>query len=294
MKNCKDCFGKTTFARAFSLCCTFEKVEIMSHLNISQYLNHLRWVLLGLILLSWIFSVAATAACTFLKVELFGSEIGVGFNAYDDPNEGCTTFGASENRNGPAYTFAVFNCLLTTLGVVGIFLMQFLLTRGRKRTWLALRIVMYMSMWCCMFTFYIQESETCDYYDCSLGGAGITQVFNVLMLIAISVMLFLTPFGEDNGMNANQKTQASEEHDENVSATEFEKETHLPDGSIQREIETTNPDGSKTITTTTEKPSSEDKGDFMIASDEYSSSNGDEDSSSSDNEEPSPGRSAKF
>jgi hypothetical protein len=220
MKNCKDCFGKTLFARAFSLCCTFEKVEIVSHLNLSQYLNHLRWVLLGLVLLSWIFSVAATAACTFLKVELFGSEIGVGFNAYDDPNEGCTTFGASENRNGPAYTFAVFNCLLTTLGVVGIFLMQFLLTRGRKRTWLALRIVMYMSMWCCMFTFYIQESETCDYYDCSLGGAGITQVFNVLMLIAISVMLFLTQFGEDNAMNASQKTQALEDDDQNFSTTE--------------------------------------------------------------------------
>jgi hypothetical protein len=64
MKNCKDCFGKTTFARAFSLCCTFEKVEIMSHLNISQYLNHLRWVLLGLILLSWIFSVAALHLAT--------------------------------------------------------------------------------------------------------------------------------------------------------------------------------------------------------------------------------------
>jgi hypothetical protein len=70
----------------------------------------------------------------------------------------------------------------------------------------------------------------------------------------------------------------------NIEATtsqpQLEKETHLPDGSIQREVETTNPDGSKTITTTMEKPSSEDKEDFMIASDE--------DSLSSDVEEPSP------
>jgi hypothetical protein len=141
-----------------------------------------------------------------------------------------------------------------------------------------------------MFTFYIQESETCDYYDCSLGGAGITQVFNVLMLIAISVMLFLTQFGEDNAMNASQKTQALEDDDQNFSTTEnieaptslpqFEKGTHLPDGSIQREIETTNPDGSKTITTTTEQPSSEDKDDFISGSDE--------DSLGSDDEEPSP------
>jgi hypothetical protein len=277
----------------------------MSHLNISQYLNHLRWALLGLIIFSWIFSVAATAACTFLKIELFGTEVGVGFNAFKEPNEGCTTIDAAEDRNGPAFTFAVFNCLLTTLGVLGIFLMQFLLTRGRKRTWVALRIVMYTSLWCCLFTFYIQESETCDFYDCSLGGAGIAQVFNVLMLIAISVMLFLTPFGEDNAMNANQKTQA---FDGNASATEnieahpeLEKETHLPDGSIQREIETTNPDGSKTITTTLEKPSSGDKADFVIASnedsssidDESSASNDDEDSSSSDNEDTSSRRRAK-
>jgi hypothetical protein len=61
---------------------------------------------------------------------------------------------------------------------------------------------------------------------------------------------------------------------------QFEKETHLPDGSIQREIETTNPDGSKTITTTIEQPSSEDKDDFISGSDE--------DSLGSDDEEPSP------
>jgi hypothetical protein len=261
-----------------------------------DYLNHLiRWALLGLILLSWIFSVAATAACTFLKVELFGSEVGVGFNAYDDPNEGCTTFDASENRNGPAFTFAVFNCLLTTLGVVGIFLMQFLLTRGRKRVWRALSITMYVSMWCCMFTFYIQESETCDFYDCSLGGAGIAQVFNVLMLIAISVMIFLTPFGEDNAMKASRRTQALEDDDQNFSTSEniegstsqpqFEKETHLPDGSIQREIETTNPDGSKTVTTTIEKPSSEDTEDFVIASDEDSLGSDDEEPSSESSDE---------
>jgi hypothetical protein len=260
---------------------------------------------LGLILLSWIFSVAATAACTFLKV---GSDGGMGLNAYDHPNEGCTFIDDAEFRNNPAFTFAVFNCLLTSLGVVGIFLMQFVLTRGRKRTWVALRIAMYVSMWCCMFTFYMLESELCDYVDCSLGGAGIAQVFNVLMLIAISGMLFLTPFDENNAMNANQKNQASEEDDGNASHTEnieappeFERETHLPDGSIQREIETTNPDGSKTITTTIEKPYSEDREEFMIASDkdsssiddEYSSSSDDADSSSSDNEEPSSRRSAK-
>lgn len=230
-----------------------------------------RWILCLLLLLSWIFSVAATAACTFLTVELFGTEVDVGFNSFENPDGGCTVFDSKESRNGPAFTFAVFNCLLTTMGVVGMFLMQLILTRGRKRTWTALRIVMYTSMWCCLFTFYIQESESCDIYDCSLGPAGVAQVFNVLFLIAISVMLFLTPFGEDNVLKAIARRQALEDDDQHFERQKkFETETHLPDGSIQREVETTNPDGSKTITTTIEEAPSEDKDDFVIASDEES------------------------
>jgi hypothetical protein len=259
---------------------------------------------LGFIPVSWSLSVAATTACTFFKAEVDdGYHVHFGFLAYKDPDEGCTFIDDAEFRSDLAFGFAVFNCLLTTLGVVGIFLMQFILTRGRKRTWTALRISIYVSLWCCMFTFYIkQESEVCDYFDCSLRGSGIAQVFNVLFLIAISGMLFLTPFGEDNAMNANQRTQGLEHDDQNVSITEnfeaptsrpgFEKETRFPDGSIKREIETTNPDGSKTITITTtttiKKPTLEDKEAFMIASDEDSSSRDDEDSSSSDDEEPSP------
>eukprot|EP00980_Cylindrotheca_fusiformis_P012219 scaffold2973_cov67-Cylindrotheca_fusiformis.AAC.6 len=204
-----------------------------------------RWVLVGLISLSWIFSVAATAACTFLTVVAYGKEIHIGFNSFEDGDGGCTTFGSSINRNSPAFTFAVFNCLLTTAGVAGIFLLQFVLTKGRKRTWTAMRVVMYTSLWCCLFSFYIQEGEVCDAFDCSLGGAGVTQVFNVLFLIVIAFLLFLIPFGEDNFLNTNRQNQALEEDDRNLNEGEnkkFETETHMPDGSIQREEETTNPE----------------------------------------------------
>eukprot|EP00980_Cylindrotheca_fusiformis_P014081 scaffold3682_cov70-Cylindrotheca_fusiformis.AAC.3 len=234
-----------------------------------------RWVLVGLISLSWIFSVAATAACTFLNVDVYGREMHLGFNSFAEEDGGCTTFGSSINRNSPAFTFAVFNCLLTTAGVAGIFLLQFVLTKGRKRTWTAMRIVMYTSLWCCLFSFYIQEGAVCDTFDCSLGGAGVTQIFNVLFLIVIAFLLFLIPFGEDNFLNTNRQNQALEEDDRNLNEGEnkrFETETHLPDGSIQRDVETTNPDGTKTVTTTIEKPSEQqsENSDFAIASDDES------------------------
>eukprot|EP00980_Cylindrotheca_fusiformis_P012217 scaffold2973_cov67-Cylindrotheca_fusiformis.AAC.4 len=227
-----------------------------------KFHDKVRWALVGLISVSWIFSVAATASCTFLKVNAhLAEDLHVGFNSYEFRDSGCISFDRLISSTGASFTFAVFNCLLTTAGVAGIFLMQFVLTKGRKRTWMALRIII---------------QEVCGgSYDCSLGGAGVTQVFNVLFLIGIVVLLFLIPFGEDNFLNTNRQNQALEEEDRNLNEGEnkkFETETHLPDGSIQREVETTNPDGSKTVTTTIEKAPSEqnDDDDFVMASDDDS------------------------
>lgn len=122
-----------------------------------------------------------------------------------------------------------------------------------------------------MFTFYIQETDTCDVFECSMGGAGVTQAFNVIWLVVACVLLFVTPHGDDTGIHTAQKQQALEDDDLNLEENHSSKavdmtgvvglqggqketETHLPDGSVQREVETTNPDGSKTLTTTIEYP----------------------------------------
>eukprot|EP00980_Cylindrotheca_fusiformis_P026418 scaffold16125_cov52-Cylindrotheca_fusiformis.AAC.2 len=217
----------------------------------------LRWVLVGLISLSWIFSVAATASCSFLNIDVpFVGEMHFGFNSVEEDGEGgCTSFDSTRERNGAAYTFAVFNCLLTTAGVVGILLLQFfVLAKGRKRTWMALRIGMYISLWCCLFSFYIRQAPICDVLDCSLGGAGVTQVFNVLFLIVIVVLLFLIPVGEDVNTNRRQNQQASleQEEDRNLNGEGenemVETETHhLPDASIEHEVETTNPEADQDV-----------------------------------------------
>lgn len=227
--------------------------------------------MLGLITLSWIFSVATTSACTFMKINIRGQDAWVGLNAYEHPTDGCTRFTSIRNRNNPAFTFAVSNCVLTSLGLIGMVLMQVVLTAGRQHTWLCLRIVMYISLWCCMFTFYIQETDTCDVYECSLGGAGVAQAFNVIWLGVACVLMFVTPHGDDTGIKTAQKRQILDDEDLNleqnhraktvdmtgaVSRTKGEPqtETHLPDGSVERQVESTNPDGSKTMTTTIVHP----------------------------------------
>jgi hypothetical protein len=262
----------------------------------------LRWVLLGLICLSWIFSVAAAAACTFISISADGLDLGIGFKCIDlGPLEDVISEAelAVYQSYGPtSYTFAVFNCLFTTSGVVMVILMITALNRGRKRTWLALRLFMYFSMWCAIFTFYFrQEIPLCelDGISCGLGGAGVAQVFNVLILIAICVLLMLTEYSEEKqvGGHRGQKldgneplSKSADEEDGREQPQKFETEVHMPDGTIQREVETVNPDGSKTVTKTIEQPDDDD--DFINASEDESEddteADGDDGSSEDDTE----------
>lgn len=202
-------------------------------------------MLLGLAPLSWIFSVSVTAAPTFAKAKVSAADYG-GPDIVVSQN-----FGLIEN--GTAHAFGAFNCFLTTLGIVGILLMhfQFKIKGWQFDSSLALQIIMYISLWCALFTFYVQETPVpCgyDFVDCGLGPAGGAQVFNVLMLIGINVLLFLTSSGTTESEAPETDVEAQ------TPAQKFETETHLPDGTIEREVEITNQDGSKTITKTIEKP----------------------------------------
>lgn len=202
----------------------------MYYWNLSHIKFILRWVPLGLIPLSWVLSLVATASCSFISVDTgFTRDLHFGFNNVDS-NDGCESFNLGPDQDHPhaaAFTFAVANCLLTTVGVVGIVLMHFVLKCGRERTWLALRIGMYVSLWCCLFSFHIRSYDACEIADCSLGGAGIAQVFNVLVLIAICAILFVTPFWEKDGDEAvdeNTKEEVKATQPEGVKVNNVEDE----------------------------------------------------------------------
>jgi hypothetical protein len=138
-------------------------------------------------------------------------EFGMGFASYYTPAAvaspaGCQSFdqdisGGMLQGNTVAFTFAIFNCLLTSLGLAGIVFIQFIIKNGRKGAWLGIQISMYISFWCCLFSFYLRQVLVCDSYDCSLGGAGVLQVFNVLFLICISLLLLVTDISDETALN---------------------------------------------------------------------------------------------
>ena len=254
--------------------------------------------MVALVPISLLFSLCTSFVGTFAKSTIFGRSFDYGI--FDG------------NRTGEA--FAVFNILLSTFGVIGVMLMQFKLKSNRENWWLAIRIAMYISLWCTLLTFYTLQSVP----NTSLGPAGGAQVFNVLLLIGINVLLFLTSDGtnsDDDDDNDDDDDDEEKQKTDKPESNRFETETHLPDGTIERKVEVTNPDGSKTITKTIEKPEEEaggteeagnpwdeggggegqddddddeEEGDFVNAPEESSSGGGDDAGSSSGGSSSSP------
>lgn len=204
-------------------------------------LSHsLRYGLLGLILLSWIFSIACTVACTFIKIEQ--SSTFQGFGSFYDSSQLSTEFyvglrGAEyggvcssgdmgEDRIRTAYAFGVINNLLTSAALVGVPLVLFnVIKDGAKANmvWKIMGFLMLASTWCCLFTFYVQQTTTCDGMtgfvdiECSLAGAGIAQVFNSMFLIGICVLFFILPppvEGDESSNEKDKKEDKKEEKDE--------------------------------------------------------------------------------
>ncbi|KAL3930377.1 MAG: hypothetical protein SGBAC_011790 [Bacillariaceae sp.] len=84
-------------------------------------------------------------------------------------------------------------------------------------------------------------------------------------MIVICVLFFILPSPGDEGEeDANEGDGNTEEPNEQSMTVDMagqlgrpgqvETEIHLPDGTIKRKIETSNPDGSKTVTITIEHP----------------------------------------
>jgi hypothetical protein len=73
--------------------------------------------------------------------------------------------------------------------------------KTRQLVWLVCKIAMYCSVWCCICTFYVQEMGVCDDFGCSIGPAGVIQVFNVIFLMISSALLFVTDCGDESAFD---------------------------------------------------------------------------------------------
>merc|ERR1719476_635487 len=85
-----------------------------------------RYGLLGLLLLSWIFSIACTAACTFVKAEqnialgIYGGSVTVYYGLHGaEFNGNCQSGNTQDDRVNTAYAFAILNNLLTSAVLIG-------------------------------------------------------------------------------------------------------------------------------------------------------------------------------
>jgi len=162
------------------------------------------WVVFGLIIVTWIFTVAATGSCQFLSIDIddkwgSGGEYGVGFFNFED-NDGCSRI---EDKNEldeglkAARTFAVFACLLTSTALVLVIAVQLLLNKGRDLCWLVIRVSIYCSSWCTLLTFLAFGSGLCDESDCKVGGVGVLTILNILLLVGLNILLFFIDAGPE-------------------------------------------------------------------------------------------------
>lgn len=194
----------------------------------------------------------------------------------------CHPGSVEDDRVLTAMAFAVINNLLTTAALIGVPLVLFNIkgVNNAKNVWRTMGFLMLASTWCCLFTFYAQEISICAIdaagylnIDCSLGSAGVAQVFNVIILMVICALFFILPSpgsedaaegGDNGGDGTSQQTKELTCHSMTVDMGgqlappgQVETEIHMPDGSIKRKIETMNPDGSRTVTIITEYPAND-------------------------------------
>jgi len=213
-----------------------------SILKASFHFRPTRYGLLGLVLLSWIFSIACTVACTFVKIKYSSGSIAgygyseayfLGFHGAEIQGQ-CARGDIEDDRVQTAYAFAILNTLLTSTVLIGCPLVIFNVIKDvntANKVWKIMGFLMLASTWFCLFTFYIQETTLCtgngDLVDCSLGGAGVLQVFNSIFLIGICVLFFVLPLPaseEEGGKNEEDDSAWEKKHEEENKKKESEEE----------------------------------------------------------------------
>mmetsp|Transcript_19764 Transcript_19764/g.23723 ORF Transcript_19764/g.23723 Transcript_19764/m.23723 type:complete len:273 (+) Transcript_19764:83-901(+) len=152
----------------------------------------LRWVLFGLVFLSWIFGIVAVASCKFIEIN--SSDYGM-FSVYSESRERCIPYAKDASFDGAESAARAFGVLMSlTLSfamafIVGImlFIPESMLT---KILWMVCRGLLPASAVFSVLMFSIFGNDACteDSADCSTSGAGIIDSLNVFILIACTVL----------------------------------------------------------------------------------------------------------
>lgn len=240
----------------------------------------LRWVSLGVAILSWIFATVAVFGCEFyvFSVDGFSDKAYLGFFAAREEDGNCAAYSneVSEGLNddgafAAGRAFAVLAFIAVLLTALSLIAVQLFVGNNKavRIMWLLIRIGFSVSLVCALLLFAAFGAEDCkdfqeaDGIDCEAGSSAILAILNIFLLIFLTVVIFLVPPPESPifvrgspEVNPTPKTDAKEPSEGTSENGEVEIHTvHTPSVmSGTRVTETTeiDPDGMiRTVRTTT-------------------------------------------
>jgi len=198
--------------------------------------------------MAWAFTVAMVGSCHFLSIETSQSIelFGVGFFNYEDDGK-CKRIEEDIDEAGlkAGRLFAVLQSLIVSAVLVLLMLLHTVVLPKlyQQRLCTTIRALLYSSIWCQLFSFFIFEVSSCksenSVIDCTLGGAGVVAILNVFLLIGVSALSFFVqlnpkPFLQSSQQDEQEKpgegktpialVDARETHNPQVDSTDESKD----------------------------------------------------------------------
>lgn len=176
-------------------------------------INRILWTLFFLTIVAWVFSIVATSYCTFLiytpdvRDETNVQGWGLFSEAYYESNQfrGCLSYDETAQFGGSfrnARVFGIFVALCMSASFILTSAMMLFITSHniRRCCHLLIRIINPAAFVFSCFLFSVFAASFCyeERASCTIGGTGIMQVFNVVVLFIISVMAIICPPPDSN------------------------------------------------------------------------------------------------
>jgi hypothetical protein len=173
---------------------------------------YVRLTTIVVMIIAWTVSVVGIQRCTLVLVgyneenDTGASGLGLFSLAIQEYNDnanrflGCVAYPdhAVDSLDGPFRTARAFGVLtaITTTSMLLLGLVPLVLCGGILKIWMALRVVVSLSIVTQPLAFVVFRSDVCSLegqVDCRLGGTGKVVVCNILLFVSLAVFLFVVP-----------------------------------------------------------------------------------------------------
>jgi hypothetical protein len=169
-----------------------------------------------------------TRSCQFL---VFGPEnvdrkdrVGAGLFRYENDDGSCVKYSQDFKDESfdswiqIAQMFGIIACILMSLALVLVGLLQVGLLKEGIRIWKSVRVCVYLSLWSELFTFFVLGWGNCDDSEyCNIGRAGILEVVQVFILVVLTLVgFYVTPKRTATANDLTPRIIISQKNGDNV------------------------------------------------------------------------------